>query len=748
MLTDLRVVEVGYGMAAAIAGMILGDLGADVVRIQPDGPEPFVHPVLQTWHRNKRVVRLDFGSTQTSVAVRGALQNADILLTSNEEALTVLGLPLHRLRAEFPDLIVCASRAVPEEITDLPHLDPVSHPATEALIAARVGFLDPGTRADPSSRPRFSALPIGSGYAAILMAIGAVAGVYRRDRGGGGAIVRTSLQGALMCAMSLRLIRTNWDGTALSPQAEVRVRQRYRCGDGRWLQIVPAPRHLQLLCSTLGIQPEVCDETSVFSERLAEAFLTAGAEEWETRLSDVGLAACMPRSVSEWREHPHAREAGLVRTVHTDLGLLPQPGALIEPSTLPSGSREADMPHLGWPARGAHPSAESGRLLPLEGVRVLDLSLVLAGPVGGRVLAELGADVIKVDGPSTLPAATVWLEGNRGKRSVFIDLNTDAGREVLWDLLAEADVLLENFSLGTAERMGFGYEAVHERFPHLIYASLNCYGYAGSFAGRHGWEHTAQAGTGMQMEYGGAESPSMLPFALNDVAGGHALALAVLAALRERDRRGVGRHVTTSLSAVAGLMGALSLTGPDLDGTEPPIAPSLGYAPTSRLAQCRDGWVYIHCPPERQSTFVQLIRAARERGELRPRSVVACDSNCAGDQVLAPAVVSQVLVQHPMSAVITSLRDAGIMVTEVRRPWDLFADEDVRDAGLMRNDVSDVYGLTEHVGPASRYSWDTGLALIPVPPPGADSREVLSGLDRTPEQIDHLFAAGIVNELV
>lgn len=206
---------------------------------------------------------------------------------------------------------------------------------------------------------------------------------------------------------------------------------------------------------------------------------------------------------------------------------------------------------------------------PLAGLRVLDLSRVLAGPLCTMVLGDLGADVIKVERPGTGDDTRQWgppwageesayfLCVNRNKRSVAADLKSEAGQALVRRLARDADVVVENFAPGMLEGWGLGYDELARDNPRLVFCSITGYGSDGPEAGRPGYDFAVQARAGWMAVTGDAEgAPSKVGVAVVDVLTGQNAAVAVLAALRERDRSGRGQRVEVSLwdSALAGLV--------------------------------------------------------------------------------------------------------------------------------------------------------------------------------------------------
>ncbi|CAN5739978.1 CoA transferase [soil metagenome] len=227
----------------------------------------------------------------------------------------------------------------------------------------------------------------------------------------------------------------------------------------------------------------------------------------------------------------------------------------------------------------------AGSDAPLAGLRVLDLSRVLAGPLCTMTLADLGADVIKVERPGSGDETRQWgppwagkgenresayyLCANRNKRSVTADLGAGTGRTLVLNLARGADVLVENFAPGTMDRWGIGYEDLARENPGLVFCSISGYGVDGPEAGRPGYDFAVQARSGWMAVTGEAEGPPMKAgVAVVDVLTGQNAVIGILAALRERERSGSGQRVEIALfdSAVAGLV---NVTQAALVGSEP-----------------------------------------------------------------------------------------------------------------------------------------------------------------------------------
>ena len=239
---------------------------------------------------------------------------------------------------------------------------------------------------------------------------------------------------------------------------------------------------------------------------------------------------------------------------------------------------------------------------PLGGVRVLDLCVVLAGPTCGRTLAQYGAEVIKVDPAHRLPQLTPWMDVGRGKRSISLNLMKPGGLETFLQLADSADVILEGFRKGVADRLGIGYESLKKRNPGIVYGSINCFGQTGPWQMRPGFEQNAQAATGIQLRNAGVSDttasdttrPRPATFTLNDYGTGISAAFAVMLALLERKKTGLGQKIEAALSYTSAL-----ITGPyhvDYEGFQREDIGGPGVRGTgalNRLYECSDGWLLL-----------------------------------------------------------------------------------------------------------------------------------------------------------
>jgi crotonobetainyl-CoA:carnitine CoA-transferase CaiB-like acyl-CoA transferase len=366
----------------------------------------------------------------------------------------------------------------------------------------------------------------------------------------------------------------------------------------------------------------------------------------------------------------------------------------------------------------------------LDGIKVLDLCIILAGPTMGRTLAEYGADVIKIDNPQRGATIARHNDINRGKRSILLDLKSEAGRTVFWRMLETADVVAQNYRAGALEKLGLGYEAVRQRKPDIIYASLNAYGHLGPWAGRPGHEGFAQATAGMTRRFGGAGKPASQPNPVNDYGTGFMGAYGVALALLHRQRTGQGQHIDAALAYTA-----MTLQSPFIQiyqgkqWDETTGRDALGSGPLHRAYQASDGWVFLGA---RASDVPTLSNVAGLSG------IAALSPEARG-----PFLEARFL-DHPVATWVDRLTAAGVgaqpVVTTVRA---LMTDPWVIAHGLSLTREHDAIGPVTTCGPAPRLSRTPVRPGRPAPKPGAQAREILEeyGLG---DDYDRLVHAGVI----
>ena len=465
------------------------------------------------------------------------------------------------------------------------HTDPDSPPipARQALSALwqAVG-LDDGGRDDvalPGTEPALpSSFPVATALQASLGAAARAAARLGAHRGGPVQQVSVDAMDAV-CESSARF---SVDGR--TPEVWDKVSGLYACGGGAvpgWVRLhANFAHHRDGALRLLGLPPGPHTER----EMVARALQNWRAEAFEQAAADAGLVVAALRRFDEWDAHPQ--------------------GAAVAAQPVVSIERIGHAP-----AELAGAALQPGQR-PLHGLRVLDLTRILAGPVAGRTLAAFGADVMLVNSPH-LPNIEAIADTSRGKLSAHVDLQTEAGRDTLRGLVQQADVFLQGYRPGALAASGFGPDELARLRPGLVCVSLSAYGEQGPWAGRRGFDSLVQTATGFnhaEAHAFGQHEPRALPLQALDYGAGFLLAFGAQAALLRRTRQGGSWHVQVSLARTGlwlrslGRCRAFQHAGkPGFEGTLETTASGFGVLqavrPAARFSHTPAGYARPSMPP-------------------------------------------------------------------------------------------------------------------------------------------------------
>lgn len=389
---------------------------------------------------------------------------------------------------------------------------------------------------------------------------------------------------------------------------------------------------------------------------------------------------------------------------------------------------------------------------PLSGIKVLDLSRVLAGPLCTMILADLGAEVIKVEPPwgdETRGWGPPFLEGesayflsvNRGKRSLALDLKVKEGQEVVRRLAGRADVLVENFKTGDLKRYGLDYESLRPLNPRLIYLSLTGFGHTGPRAKEPGYDAALQGYTGIMSVTGEPEGPPMkVGVAWIDVMTGMMGAVAVLSALLEREKSGLGQHIDLSLYdvglfALANLGESYLLTGTPpkrLGNAHAQIVP-YGAFPAA------DGWIVLAVGNDEQ--FQRLCQALG-LPELARRFPQNRERVAHREEVVR--ALSQVLKTQPRAHWLERLKEAGVPAAPVNDLREAFQDPQAQARGAVWTLAHPLLGTLPTLANPLRFLSRTPAGPgLPPPLLGEHTEEILREVGLSLEEVQTLVEKGV-----
>ncbi len=353
----------------------------------------------------------------------------------------------------------------------------------------------------------------------------------------------------------------------------------YRARDG-WVRIhANFAHHREGALRLLGLDPATADRATA-----EQSMLGWSAFDFEDAAARAGLVVSALRSFAQWDAC--------------------EPGRAVAAQPLMTITRIGDALPRSLPAL-----AESQR--PLEGVRVLDLTRILAGPVGGRALAAYGADVMLVNAPH-LPNIEAIADTSQGKRSAWVDLRCPDGREAMDALLQEAHVFIQGYRPGALRSLGYGPEALAGRRPGIVFVSLSAYGPQGPWKDRRGFDSLVQTATGFNLAEAEAAGdpgrPKPLPMQILDEASGYLIAFGAAAALWKQRQEGGSWHVQVSLAQTGHWLRGLGRVPGGLAATPPALEPFLHTTPSgfgalravrhsAQLGRTPAAWVRPSVPP-------------------------------------------------------------------------------------------------------------------------------------------------------
>jgi crotonobetainyl-CoA:carnitine CoA-transferase CaiB-like acyl-CoA transferase len=389
---------------------------------------------------------------------------------------------------------------------------------------------------------------------------------------------------------------------------------------------------------------------------------------------------------------------------------------------------------------------------PLEGIRILDFTRFQQGTFGTLLLADLGADVLKVEQPGGDPGRTLgkhvdgyssYFESlNRNKRSLCLDLSQPEGREVVKRLAATVDAVTENFRPGTMEKLGIGYDVLSAINPGLVFASGSMFGPKGPRGHDPGYDTIAQAAGGIMMwSLRPGETPTGIQGGLADQTGGAMLGHAVLAALVHKLRTGEGQKVDVSLYgsqiAIQGIHVARMLHHAPLK----PPGQSSGVL--SHRAQCLDGrWIAFGFLESRH--FPKLCRGL-ELDDLIDDPDYATGPARGQNHGRLVELIDARVITRPAAEWVERLRQADVPCTIIQDYEMIAADEQARANGYIHEEEHPVWGRVVTQGPVAQLSKTPASVRRSAPlHPGQDSEEILAESGFAPAEIDALLAAGVV----
>ncbi|TZG24963.1 CaiB/BaiF CoA transferase family protein [Sphingomonas montanisoli] len=781
-LDSLVVVDASRVMPGAITSMMLADHGAEVIKVEPHGGTFFAHDVTRkAWDRGKASVELSYEDGDDRAKLKSLIAKADIFIHSmTTEQARALGLDREALEGDNPGLIVCALEAYGD---DTPYAD---RPYGESLAAAKLGLMvDKASSFRPGPMyPGHPALHYGQ---AFLANIGVLAAIRARRENGAGQTVRASL----LDAMSAQSPMNNWwqqDGLSYIRTADAGAMDRFghtrlitgmfECADGLFMQIhTGGPGGFKNAMEVLGygdrIQqvkgPEMAtplndEEYQIARVEVFERTKTRNRDEWIKAFHAADVAALPVLEPAEILLDDQVEFVGQrIELADPDFGTIKQAGPAVrfgsaQPSTpTPAPAIGADNAKLAsLPARPAQPVSPKGAPIKhaLEGLRVLDFSSFFACGYAGRLMSDLGADVIKIETPEgdqMRPLPDVFDAAQRGKRGIVLNLKSPEGLAAAHKLVETADVIMHNLRPGKADKLGIGFETLTAIKPDLIYTYLPGYGSRGPKSLLKSFAPLVSGWTGLLYEGGGAGNPpTRSVFGNEDYNNGFLGAAAVLMAVENRYRTGKGDYVECPQ-----LHSSLWTTSEHFLDAEDRVVYGMrldqaqtGFSALDRIYQTTDGWVCI-CARD-DAGFAALARAIG-----RPELPTEQGFGNAVDRTINDADLGEIIAPFftdKTSAEAFEILDAAGAPAEIvyNKNWakEVLHEPWAQETNRVFEDKNSIYQHIREFGLLNRLSGTPGVKKGSAPRLGEHTRDILAEAGFSAEAIDDLIARRIAIEPV
>lgn len=764
-LDGITVVDFSTGPAAALATMFLSDHGARVMRVIDRSTPDFRDGGFVVWDRGKETVRLDVDKADGATALAELIAGVDVLvedLAPSSPRQTLVDWAA--LRARNPRLVACSITAYGKRG---PWKD---EPPVEDLVMARTGLLGglPGFRPAPVHLVH----PLPSVGAALLACNGIAAALLAREDTGRGRAVETSLMAGACLYM------TKADGEKIKrhvfqshPSGSAPFYSLYECADGKWVQLGCVHENFIAIAADLFGLTALIEEPRMVSGRapatpaddeemrsaVAAAIKRRPLCEWVKLFEEADVPFAPARLTEEGFDDPQVQHNRMVVTLADPAaGPVVQMGVPIEMTGTPGaiqGPRQAPVQQVelgGVVPRSAasspcEPARTSEDPPPLQGVRILEITNLIAGPTAGRILADLGADMIKLEPPagdiSRPIGRTYFYAINFNKRSISVDTSTDRGREVVQRIAATCDALLANLRPKATERMGISTKIN----PRLIETHLTGYGFTGPYSKRPGIDPLAQAYMGMSRAQGGPENPPVFPAQLapTDYTNGAMGAFGTIMALYVRKRTGQVQNVYGNLLSAGILLSSAWFTKyrgrpvRQLADKE-----QMGLGPFHRLYKLSDGWIYVVAEVEREQRALCQVAGLALPGAAALATTTGRHPN---DTTFARSLAAA-LGSRKVAEVLSALRAQGVPATAAPLGHaELF----LEDPHVIENDMVAVrpHPTVGHVRVqwrSIRFSDTASTAGRATPLLGEHTADVMAEAGYKPAEIEALLAQGVV----
>lgn len=804
IFSDIRILDLSEGMSGSVATMVFADFGAEVIKVEPPGGDTYrQNPAWRQWNRGKKSIVLDLETAYGRQSVDRLISESDVLLHSmNPDKTAELGLEYERLKGLQPQLVYAS-------LSGFGKSGPYkNYKLYEGIVAAKSGrFMSfAGQSRTQREGPHYSAVQVGSHGAGMALVRGICAGLLLRDQTGVGQEVETTLVQnmaqydfrdviiwQLMVTYPELFPEDPWGGLTRQPTPGYMP---IRTKDGKWIQlanILDRPFHASI--RALGLdhiysEPRFATApmlSAEAAEELREMILTSAQEktmdEWMDLFVNVhtDVAAEPFMTAKEGLGHPqivynaHVQEVDdpevgamqqlgpLARLTDTP-GVIKGPAPLLGANTdeILKGNHKLSFKHNGDAATSSLPEYT------LEGITVLDLASVIAGPLACALLREMGARVIRIEPPDgdfgrKNQHGLLTQRTMAGTESISVDMKTPEGRKIVQELCSKADILVHNMRPGTTERLGIGYDDVSKYNPKMIYVYAGGYGDSGPYSHRPAMHPIPGAICGGAMaQLGRGVLPSsdaqMSMPDLKDVArmlgranegnpdpnSSMVISAACLLGLYARQKTGKGQYIVSTMIAANGYANAddfFDYAGkPDRN-----IPDGEGYGPHAlyRLYKASSGWVFLACPLAEE--WARLCSALNMDELITDRRFADYVNRLENDELLTE-LLANIFASRKASEweSLLSQLDIACVETEDSGPYQFYANDPQVEANSLTVNVNSVkWGSFWRHSPVLKFS-QTKSTTGAAPLQGQHNESVLRELGYSKTQIEDFHSRNVL----
>ena len=758
-LDGINLLEFGSNLAAAYAAMLLSEQGACALRVELPGASPSeATPHFHVVNRSKRRCALDLLAGDGRAMAEKLIANADIVVCGLAPSRArKLGIDYESIFKINP---LALYLALPPVGSRGPWLDfDYGCDLDDELIMAISGIS--GSQWARSGNPVALTFPAPSYSAAVMGATAVVAALTARAKANSprGQAVEVSVLGGALSLQTGSILRhekmTNLYGSSQpqDPLGPVPCYRLFEAADGNYLFVACGNSTFFNKFALAIERPDLVADPSfegapwgipaenwqTLKDILEPIIRKRPRNEWLRILRDADVPCAPVMTRQEFIEHPQVRHLGMQRELFdpqlgraiqmgVPVALRDTPGdikrplsALENPSEL-AGSFARDRPNT--PGRAIAKRAESSNGGPLAGVVVLDFASYIAGSYAPMILAQMGADVIKVEsleGDAFRSFGFGFLGWNQGKRGLALNLRTAEGRQIVYELVRRADVMVENMRPGATRKAGIDYETLASINPRLVYVSVNAFGNHGPAFDLPGFDPLLQAASGVMAAQGGHHyHPVYLTCAICDYGAAMLAAFGCVLALRARQQTGRGQLCeTTLLQAAMAFQAGEFIFYEGRDDMENGHPEYRGRSALSRAYRCADGgWVALSLSTEAQlDCLVEVTGLARDQFS---------DAFAQPSEGTLAAALAACFAKRSRDELLSAMATARIPAVKVNYAQTLFEDPIVRANGLIAELEHSKWGRVKQTGILANFSATPAAIVRAAPLLGEHSKEVLS----------------------